>query len=63
MRMTTLLLLIGSMYFSAVARSQTVTLRANGQSLPKVFESVELQTGFQIVYNDRFCGPQNRLPS
>src|SRR5690606_11310695 len=54
MRITTLLLFIGAIHLSAATRSQTITLRVNQQSLPEVFESVESQTGFQIVYNDRF---------
>ncbi|PPL00544.1 TonB-linked outer membrane protein, SusC/RagA family [Parapedobacter indicus] len=54
MRITTLLLFIGAIHLSAATRSQTITLRVDQQSLPKVFESVESQTGFLIVYNDRF---------
>src|SRR5690606_15890194 len=54
MRITTLLLFVGAIHVSAATRSQTITLRVNQQPLPEVFESVESQTGFQIVYNDRF---------
>lgn len=54
MRITMLLLVIGCLHVSAASRAQTVTLRAVKQPLTKVFETIESQTGFQVVYSDRF---------
>jgi len=54
MRITMLLLVVGCVHLSATSMSQTITLKANRQSLPKVFELVEKQTGYQVLYSDRF---------
>src|SRR5699024_5931582 len=54
MRITMLLLVVGCLHLSATSLSQTVTLRANKQPITKVFETIEKQTGYQVVYSDRF---------
>ncbi len=54
MRITTLLLIVGCMHLNARSLSQTITLRADHQSIAKVFETIEKQTGFQVIYSDRF---------
>lgn len=53
MKVTTFLLLIGCLHLSAASWSQTVTLNAKGQSLKQVFESIEKQTGYWVVYSDQ----------
>ncbi len=53
MRITALLLLIGCMHLSAASLSQTVTLRAKGHSLRQIFESIEKQTGYWVMYSDQ----------
>ncbi|WP_262247818.1 SusC/RagA family TonB-linked outer membrane protein [Parapedobacter soli] len=54
MRITTLLIIAGCMHLSARSLSQTVTLRVNNQPITKIFETVEKQTGYQVIYSDRF---------
>ncbi|HMR18098.1 MAG TPA: TonB-dependent receptor [Sphingobacterium sp.] len=54
MRITTLLLIIGCVHLSAKSLSQTVTLRISDKPLIDVFETIELQTGYQVAYNERF---------
>ncbi|WP_262245689.1 SusC/RagA family TonB-linked outer membrane protein [Parapedobacter soli] len=53
LKTTTFLLLIGCLHLSAASWSQTVTLRANRQSLKQVFETIEKQTGYWVVYSDQ----------
>ncbi len=53
MRITGVLLLIGCMHLHAASLSQTVTLQAKGRSLQKVFELIEKQTGYWVIYNDQ----------
>lgn len=53
MKVTAFLLLIGCLHLSAASWSQTVTLNAKGQSLKQVFEAVEKQTGYWVVYSDQ----------
>ncbi|WP_353128418.1 TonB-dependent receptor [Parapedobacter pyrenivorans] len=52
MKVTAFLLLIGCMHLSAATMSQTVTLRAQKESLRQVFRVVEKQTGYGVVFND-----------
>lgn len=54
MRITVLMLVIGSLHVSANSFSQTITLQANYQPLTSVFEAIETQTGFQVIYSERF---------
>lgn len=54
MRITTLLIIAGCMHLSATSLSQTVTLRVNNQPITKIFETIEKQTDYQIIYSDRF---------
>lgn len=54
MRITTLLLLLGCIHLSAKTLSQTITIRVERQPLARVFEIIEAQTGYQVMYNDRF---------
>lgn len=53
MKVTTALLLLGCMQISAASLSQTVSLKVREQPLILVFESVEAQTGYRILYSDR----------
>src|SRR5690606_32541962 len=53
MKVTAFLLLIGCLHLSASSRSQTVTLNVKGQSLKQVFETIEKQTGYWVVYSDQ----------
>lgn len=53
MKATAYLLLMGCLHLSAASRSQTVTLHAEDQSLLKVFELVERQTGYWVIYSDQ----------
>lgn len=59
MRITVLLLVVGCVHLSANVLSQTVTLRVEKQSLTKVFEAIESQTGYQVVYSERFVKSKN----
>ena len=59
MRITMLLLVVGCMHLSAKSLSQTITLRVNKLPIAKVFETIESQTGYQIVYSDRFVTSTN----
>lgn len=54
MRLTAIFLLIGSMHLSAASYSQTITLEAKEYSLREVFESIQRQTKYNVVYNVRF---------
>lgn len=50
---TAFMLLIGCIQLSATSLSQTVSLNATAQPLAKVFEEIEEQTGYYIMYNSR----------
>lgn len=50
---TTILLLIGCMQISATSRSQTISLKANAQSLTSIFSAIEKQTGYYVIYNSQ----------
>ncbi|WP_257666474.1 TonB-dependent receptor [Parapedobacter tibetensis] len=54
MRITMLLLVVGCMHLSATTLSQTITLYADKQPITKIFETIEKQTGYQVIYSDRF---------
>lgn len=57
MRITGVLLLIGCMHLSAASLSQTITLEAKNHSLSQVFESIEKQTGYWVIYSDQLITP------
>ncbi len=57
MKLTSLLLLCICLHLSATSLSQTVTLKVKNQSLSRVLESIEKQTGYLIIYNDRYVNP------
>lgn len=46
--------MVGCLHLSANVRSQTVTLRMQHQPLTTIFERIEQQTGYHVVYNERF---------
>ncbi len=50
---TAFILLLGCMQLSATSLSQTVSLNATAQPLTKVFEEIEEQTGYYVMYNSR----------
>ncbi|MFB2119890.1 TonB-dependent receptor [Parapedobacter sp. 2B3] len=54
MRLTSLLLAIICLHVSAKTLSQTVTLNVNRQPITQVLASIKAQTGYLIVYNDRY---------
>jgi hypothetical protein len=53
MKITTLFMVLAGMHLSAASLSQTVTLRIREQSLSAVFETIEKQTGYVVVYSDQ----------
>jgi len=58
MKLTSLLLLWASLHLAAATKSQTVTLKVKKQPLPEVLASIKAQTGYLILYNDRYVNPQ-----
>ncbi|WP_090625018.1 SusC/RagA family TonB-linked outer membrane protein [Parapedobacter indicus] len=61
MRITTLLLLVGSLHLSASSLSQTVSLQAYRKPLRDVLDEVKKQTGYSVVYNDRLVERAERI--
>lgn len=61
MRITTLLLLVGSLHLSASSLSQTVSLQAYKEPLRDVLDEVKRQTGYSVVYNDRLVERAERV--
>ncbi|MFD1631801.1 TonB-dependent receptor [Pseudopedobacter beijingensis] len=57
MKLTSLLLLCFCLHISAASLSQTVTLKVKSQPLTKILETIEKQTGYLIIYNDRYVRP------
>lgn len=57
MRITSFLLLWACLHVSASSISQTVTLKVNKKPLAEVLATIKKQTGFRIMYNDRFVSP------
>src|SRR5690606_16230559 len=57
MRLTSFLLLGVCLNISLASVSQTVTLKVYRHPLPEVLATLEQQTGFRIMYNDRFVKP------
>src|SRR5690606_18160044 len=58
MKLLSLLLFWASMHLSAATFSQTVTLNVKKQSLSHVLTSIKQQTGYDIIYNDRYVNPR-----
>ncbi len=58
MKLLSLLLFWTSMHLSATTFSQTVTLKVKKQSLSQVLMSIKQQTGYHIIYNDRYVNPR-----
>lgn len=56
-KLTSFLLLCCCLHVSAISFSQTVTLNVNNQPLTQVLASIEQQTGYFVMYNDRFVAP------
>ncbi|MEC3878135.1 SusC/RagA family TonB-linked outer membrane protein [Parapedobacter sp. 10938] len=54
MKLTTFLIFWCCLHLSAASLSQTVTLKADKQPLPQVLAAIKQQTGYLIMYNDRF---------
>ena len=54
MKLTTFLLVIGCLHLSVASEAQTVTLAANRAPLTQILADIETQTGYLIVYNDRY---------
>lgn len=54
MRLTSLFLVLVCIHVSGAIRSQTVTLNVKHQPITKILASIEAQTGYMIVYNDRY---------
>ncbi len=57
MKITSFLFLWACLHVSAASISQTVTLKVDKQPLTEVLASVKKQTGYRIMYNDRFVKP------
>ncbi len=57
MRLTSFFLLVTCLSISLASVSQTVTLKVHRHPLPEVLATLEQQTGFRIMYNDRFVKP------
>jgi TonB-linked outer membrane protein, SusC/RagA family len=57
MKLMSFLLLWASLHVSAASLSQTVTLKADSKPLTEVLATLEKQTGYRIMYNDRFVKP------
>lgn len=57
MRLTSFLLLWACLHVSAASISQTVTLKAHKRPLTEVLTTLKKQTGYRIMYNDRFVKP------
>ncbi len=49
-----LLVLMTGLQLNATSLQQTITVRVDRQPLTRVFEIIESQTGYQVMYNDRF---------
>ncbi|WP_257670580.1 TonB-dependent receptor [Parapedobacter tibetensis] len=56
MRITTFILIVCCVHLHATVLSQTVTLKGNRLSLKEVFTTVEVQTGYVVVYNAQTLG-------
>lgn len=61
MRLIPLLLLCTCLHLSATSWSQTITLQAKNQPITTIFNSIEKQSGYHIIYNDRFVTPGLRV--
>lgn len=61
MRITCVLLLVGSLHLSATSLSQTVSLRAYKRPLRDILNEVKEQTGYSVVYNDRLVERAARI--
>src|SRR5690606_18601518 len=57
MKLLSLLLFLTSMHLSATTFSQTVTLKVKKQPLSQVLMAIKQQTGYHIMYNDRYVNP------
>jgi TonB-linked SusC/RagA family outer membrane protein len=53
MKLTSILLLIGTLHVTAASFSQTVTINRKNTSLETVFKDIKKQTGFLFFYNEK----------
>ncbi|PPL01468.1 TonB-dependent receptor [Parapedobacter indicus] len=61
MRITGILLLIGSLHLSAASLSQTITLKVKRQPIEQLFDEIEKQTGYWVVYSDQLMKSANPI--
>ncbi|WP_262247837.1 SusC/RagA family TonB-linked outer membrane protein [Parapedobacter soli] len=54
MKLTAVFLLVGCLHLSAASYSQTITLEAKESTLKDVFNAIQRQTDYNVVYNVRF---------
>src|SRR5690606_3508766 len=54
MKLTAVFLLVGCLHLSAASYSQTITLEAKAYSLQAVFNAIQKQTDYKVIYNVRF---------
>lgn len=61
MKLTSILLLIGTLHVSAISFSQTVTISRKNTSLETVFKDIKKQTGFLFFYTEKVNINKNNL--
>ncbi len=54
MKLTALFVFIGCLHLSATSYSQTITLNTTGATLKDVFNTIQQQTNYKVVYNVKF---------
>jgi TonB-linked SusC/RagA family outer membrane protein len=61
MKVTALLFFVSCLHLSATSLSQTINLKAEKKSLAEVLSVIKDQTGFMVVYNNRFVNAVNHI--
>ncbi|MCC8408179.1 SusC/RagA family TonB-linked outer membrane protein [Mucilaginibacter sp. UR6-1] len=61
MKLTTILLLIGTLHLSAASYSQTVSISRQNATLETVFKDIKKQTGYLFFYNGKINTKSPRL--
>lgn len=54
MKLTAMFVLVGCLHLSAASYSQTITLEAKRYSLKEIFQVIQKQTDYKVIYNVRF---------
>ncbi|SEN28009.1 TonB-linked outer membrane protein, SusC/RagA family [bacterium A37T11] len=61
MKITAVMLFLSCLHLSASSLSQTITLKTNKASLADVFEAIEIQANYRVIYFNHLVDPEKKV--